>query len=57
MVPPKSDTSSPVDVRVICGLTVIRKSADVDPAIVLPAARGTNPAVRRIEPDVCTSAR
>jgi hypothetical protein len=45
------------EVEIICGLTVVRKSADVDPAIVMPATRGTNPAVRRIEPDVCRSAR
>jgi hypothetical protein len=40
-------------VEVICGLTVVKKSAEIDPGIALPANRGAGIAVRRIEPDVC----
>ena len=39
--------------EIICGLTVVRKSADIDPRIIVPAARGVVPNVRRIEPDTC----
>jgi len=39
--------------KVICGLTVVRKSADVDPRIIVPSNRDVVAAVRRIEPDTC----
>jgi len=39
--------------EVICGLTVVRKSADVDPRIIVPPIPNLVPAVRRIEPDTC----
>jgi hypothetical protein len=42
---------------IICGLTVVTKSADIDPRIiVLPRNPLLVPAVRRIEPDVCRPA-
>ena len=43
------------DVEIICGMKVIRKTADDDPKIVVvpdPSVRG---AIRTITPDVCTS--
>jgi hypothetical protein len=40
-------------VDIVCGLTVMRKSPDIDRGIALPASRGANIAVRRIEPDTC----
>ena len=52
------ETGSPggaPDVEIICGMRVIRKTADDDPKIVIkpdPAVRG---AIRVIKPDVCTS--
>ena len=39
--------------EIICGLTVVRKSADIDPRIIVPTNRDVVPAVRRIEPDTC----
>jgi hypothetical protein len=43
--------------EIICGLTVVTKSADIDPRIiVLPRSRLFVPAVRRIEPDACRPA-
>jgi len=52
------ETGSPggaPDVEIICGMRVIRKTADDDPKIVIkpdPVVRG---AIRVIKPDVCTS--
>jgi hypothetical protein len=37
--------------EVICGMTVVKKSAEVDPRILLEPNRGAGVAVRRIEPD------
>jgi hypothetical protein len=40
-------------VDVICGLTVVKKSAEIDPGIILRENRGVGIAVRRITPDAC----
>ena len=40
--------------EIICGLTVVRQSADIDPRIIVPPNRDVVPAVRRIEPDTCS---
>ncbi len=42
--------------EVICGLTVVRKSPDLDPRIILPRDRGANLGARRVEPDTCRPA-
>jgi hypothetical protein len=42
--------------EIICGLTVVTKSADIDPRIIMPRNHLFVPAVRRIEPDVCRPA-
>lgn len=42
------------DVEVICGMTVIRKTPDADPKMVIKADRN-GAAVRKIEPNVCTN--
>ena len=43
--------------EIICGLTVVTKSADIDPGILLrPRNDLLVPAVRRIEPDACRPA-
>jgi hypothetical protein len=39
--------------EIICGLTVVRQSADIDRRIIVPPTRGVVPNVRRIEPDTC----
>jgi hypothetical protein len=44
-------------VEIICGMSVARKSAQIDRGIALPANRGANIAVRRIEPDTCGASR
>jgi hypothetical protein len=41
--------------EIICGLTVVRQSADIDPGIIVSPNRDVVPAVRRIEPDTCGS--
>ena len=48
---PKSRTN---DTQVICGMTVIRKTPEADPKIVIKPERAGS-AVRRIEPNVCTN--
>jgi hypothetical protein len=40
-------------VDIVCGMTVIRKSPHIDQGIALPAHRGADIAVRRIEPGAC----
>jgi hypothetical protein len=40
-------------VEVICGLTVVKKSPQIDSGIALQANRGAGIAVRRIEPVAC----
>jgi len=42
------------DTQVICGMTVVRKAPDADAKIILPPDRA-GAAVRKIEPNVCTS--
>lgn len=43
--------------ELICGLTVVRKSAEIDPRILLQPYGGEGIAVRRIEPNAaCASA-
>jgi hypothetical protein len=42
------------DTQVLCGITVVRKAADADAKIILPPDRA-GAAVRKIEPNVCTS--
>ena len=39
--------------EIICGLTVVTKSADIDPGILIRRNHTFVPAVRRIEPDAC----
>jgi hypothetical protein len=38
--------------EIVCGMPMIRKSADDDPKILLPS-RDTGAAIRRIEPEGC----
>jgi hypothetical protein len=38
--------------EIVCGMVVVRKSADDDPKIILPA-RETGAVIRRIEPQPC----
>jgi hypothetical protein len=54
--PARANDGAPVEgesVEIICGMTVVRRSPQIDRGIALPASRGTGIAVRRIEPDTC----
>ena len=42
--------------EVICGLTIVRKSPDLDPRIIVPPDRGANLPARRVEPAACRPA-
>ena len=44
-------------VEIICGMSVARKSAQIDRGILLSANRGKGLAVRRVEPGFCGAAR
>ena len=43
------------EVEIICGMRVIRKTADDDPKIVVKPDPDVRGAIRVIKPDVCTS--
>lgn len=45
------------DTEVICGLTVARKSPEVDRGILMPRKEQHRSAIRRLTPPVCTSRR
>jgi hypothetical protein len=42
--------------EIICGLVVMQKSPNLDARMLLPPTRSRGLAVRRIEPNACTSA-
>jgi hypothetical protein len=44
-------------VEIICGMSVARKSAQIDRGILLAPNRGTGIAVRRVEPGMCRVGR
>jgi hypothetical protein len=51
-----ANDETPLDgesVEIICGMSVARKSAQIDRGILLAPNRGTGIAVRRVEPGLC----